>query len=687
MNLITYGYLAASLAHLALASSLIIAKRTSWPLNYLLASSLLLVVWGVAMAISVTVGVTLSEIIAIDALHAFAALLFLGQLIQKNSDGGWRRWFGIFPWLTLPVAGLVFLAARAEQGVSLQAGYYFIVAVSLVGLLAAEQLYRNAGILQRRVVTLIAIAFATFFIFDLFTYSSAILVGALNGELWAARGFVNALLVPLLWVAVRRDPDWQSAFFVSRQVVFYSASLIGVGLYLLLVAVSGFVLQQFGGSWGAILQVVFLVASLILLVLVLFSQALRRRFKVFLATHFYANRYDYREEWLKLIRRLAQDSERAPMPNLCLDALADIIESDGGALWLRDAQADNGYVLGVMFGDFGAVTDLDANHALIQFVRETGWVVDGREAAENPSHYRNQFDTGCDDVVTDDRLFVPLVLDGDLIGIAGLSCPAGLPALNFEDHDLLRTVGQQLAVFLQRDRSREQLAEASQFEVFNRFTAFIMHDLKNLIAQQSLVVANAEKHKSNPEFVDDAMSTIANSVTRMNKLLAQLQGDAEPGRRSKLSARAVLSGVVADAAKRDPVPELVCDEDVTISADAERFRAVLGHLVRNAQEACDPQSGKVTVSLSRESGFALIEVSDTGAGMDGAFIREQLFKPFESTKGAQGMGIGAYQARDYVEQLGGRITVASKPGEGTRFSVHMPAAEGVADGRSATTDG
>ena len=140
--------------------------------------------------------------------------------------------------------------------------------------------------------------------------------------------------MPLV-LAIKRNPDWEAGLFVSRQVVFYSASLIGVGAYLMLVAFGSLFMQRLGGDWGGALRIVFLSASIILLVLLLFSQQLRRRFKVFLATHFYANRYDYREEWLTLIRRLAQDSARAPMPELCLDALVDILDSDGGSLWLR----------------------------------------------------------------------------------------------------------------------------------------------------------------------------------------------------------------------------------------------------------------------------------------------------------------------------------------------------------------
>ncbi len=664
--------MAAALAHLGLALTLVVARRTTWPLNYLLASSLILALWGVLMAFAVSGQLSLSQIIAIDAIHAFAALLFLGQVIQRNNNEGWRRWFGLLPWLTIPVAGLVYWSSTNGQETSLQAAYYFTVAFSLGGLLAVEQIYRNAGLLKRRVVSLIAVAFGVIFVFDLFTYSNAILLGGINEHMWAARGFVNALAVALLLLALRRDPDWQSGLFISRHVVFYSASLVGVGLYLVLVAFGGVLLQEFGGEWGGVLQVLFFVASLVLLALVLFSQQLRRRAKVFLATHFYANRYDYREEWLKLTRRLAQDSARAPMPVLCLDALADIINSDGGALWLRDSQNERHFRVSATFGDFAKTTALDANHPLVAFMQETGWVVDGREAESDPEHYRNLFSPSTDPLVTSDHIFVPLVLDRQLTGIAGLVRPAGMPSMNFEDHDLLRTVGQQLAVFLQRDRNRELLAEARQFEVFNKFTAFIMHDLKNLIAQQSLVVSNAEKHKSNPEFIDDAIETIANSVKRMNKLLAQLQGDPVSATERPVLVREIVGRAVADCGSRKPIPSIVGDCPDKVLADPDKLSAIFGHLIRNAQDASRADHDVITVTVSCDGEHVAAEISDEGTGMSDEFISERLFRPFDSTKGAQGMGIGMYQARDYVQQLGGKLAVASTVGAGTTITVRLP---------------
>ncbi|MEL7310257.1 MAG: XrtA/PEP-CTERM system histidine kinase PrsK [Pseudomonadota bacterium] len=675
MGFIQAGYLTAAVAWLMLAGMLVVNRRFHWPDNFVIAMATLMAGWAAVMAWAALYVSSIGLIIGIDTIHGAALLLFLGQLVSRGNTNPWRRWFSNAPWLLLVVSAFLIWRSLVSDSIDFNFLYYFIVGISIIGLLAVEQIYRNADRPGRRLATLVATSFGFVLTFDLFVYSNAILLGALDEQLWAVRGFVNALVVPVLLFALKQNISSERGLFVSRQVVFYSSTLIGVGAYLVVVAFAGAFIQERGGEWGGQLRGLFFVASLLLLVLTLFSPLLRRRLRVFIATHFYANRYDYREEWLKLIRRLAQDNRRAPMPNLCLDALADILESPAAVLWIK-ASEGGVYDQAAMLGSDSAPETLTEDDPVIGFLLQRDWVIDGREALRDPEHYDHWFDVSKDRVVTHDRIIVPMMLEGELAGVAALVRPSGLPLLNFEDHDLLRTVGQQLAVFLQRDRTRDQLAEAREFDVFNRFTAFIMHDLKNLIAQQSLVVKNAEKHKSNPAFIDDAISTIANSVSRMEKLLAALNRQNEPESVRTIALCELLKRVVEDASNRKPVPKLKCEiEGVMVNADPERLGAVLGHLVRNAQDATIEQTGAVYVELTNDSENAMVRIQDEGIGMTGTFVREQLFRPFISTKGAQGMGIGAYQAREYVSQLNGTLAVDSSVGEGTEFVVSLPLAK------------
>ena len=226
-----------------------------------------------------------------------------------------------------------------------------------------------------------------------------------------------------------------------------------------------------------------------------------------------------------------------------------------------------------------------------------------------------------------------------------------------------------IAVHLAQERSDNQLAEAQQFEAYNRLTAFLLHDLNNLIAQQSLIVANAEKHKRTPEFVDDAIQTIANSVAKMKRVMRQLKRGEANRVVKATNLKFLVSSAVDQCAGHEPVPSIHLDGvDVSFKVDAEEFTMVLVHLIRNAQDAT-PVDGDVTVSLEHRDQQALISVSDSGTGMSPEFIRDHLFRPFDSTKGSQGMGIGAYQAREFARKIGGDLKVESTISRGTTISI------------------
>ncbi len=243
--------------------------------------------------------------------------------------------------------------------------------------------------------------------------------------------------------------------------------------------------------------------------------------------------------------------------------------------------------------------------------------------------------------------------------------------LNFEDHDLLKTAGQQIASYLAQEQSTEQLAEGRQFEAYNRLTAYIMHDLKNLIAQQSLVVANAKRHKKNPKFIDDAVATIEGGVTRMRRVIEHLQQSSIDQRQEKVELGKLIMQAVSQCADRQPIPKThIGDEQIWVRADRERLLMALYHGIRNAQDATGAD-GEVSVELEPNGANCTIRIIDTGAGMDELFVRERLFKPFDSTKGTQGMGMGAYQIRETVRAIGGEVRVQSELDKGTRLVLEL----------------
>lgn len=270
-------------------------------------------------------------------------------------------------------------------------------------------------------------------------------------------------------------------------------------------------------------------------------------------------------------------------------------------------------------------------------------------------------------------LVIPLFQNKLLIGMVLLLQSRAVQQINWEDRDLLKTVANQAASYLALSQASAELVNARQFEAFNRLSAYVVHDLKNVIGQLSLVVANAKKFSHKQEFVEDAMATVDNSVNKMQRMLTQLR----QGRQLQQSSTAIkllplVEEVVRQRSGSKPVPVLSCpEEQLNVVAEQDRLAAVIEHVVQNAQEATS-DDGKVELRLTSDSQSAVIEIEDSGCGMDETFIRERLFRPFDTTKGNAGMGIGAYECREFVRGLGGDVRVSSQPGKGTLFQLYIP---------------
>jgi putative PEP-CTERM system histidine kinase len=270
-------------------------------------------------------------------------------------------------------------------------------------------------------------------------------------------------------------------------------------------------------------------------------------------------------------------------------------------------------------------------------------------------------------------LVTPLILHEHLLGFIVLTRSPAPQHFNWEDCDLLKTAGRQAASHLAQLEAARALADARQFELCSRLSTYVMHDLKNLVAQLSLVVTNAAKHKHNPQFMEDAIRTVEHSVDKMNRLMAHLRsGGGDQLQLVAVDLCELLHDVAKTMANGHPAPNVDCQaKGIAARANKDRFAAIIGHVVRNAQDAT-PDDGRIIMRLFKRDEWAVIEVQDTGNGMDPDFIRDRLFRPFETTKGKSGMGIGVYETREFVRALGGDVEVISRVGEGTTFRLRVP---------------
>jgi putative PEP-CTERM system histidine kinase len=549
--------------------------------------------------------------------------------------------------------------------------------LAIAGMALVEQVLRNTPAERRWTIKFLCIGLGAIFVFDFYLYTDALLFRRVDREIWLARGVVNAMVVPLIAVAAARNPDWSLPLFVSRRAVLHTTAFFSAGVYMLLMALAGYYIKVYGGEWGAVLQTAFLFGAGVVLVALLFSGQLRARLKVLINKHFFNYRYDYREEWLRLIEILTGRRSDQPLYERVVLAIGEIVESRGGLLWLCDGQGACRPVARFNHPDV-LLPAQSVGEPLIAFMEERRWVINLQEYASNAAMYGALPLPDWLAQVQDPWLIVPLMHNDRLSGFVVLMESRAPQALNWENLDLLKMAGLQAASYLVLNQAAEALAEARQFEGFNRLSAFVMHDLKNLIAQLSLVATNAQRHKHNPEFVDDAVRTIENSVAKMNRLMAQLRTAVAPPGAEPVDVGALLAGVVAGHQRQQPAPRLDNQAGgLHVRADADRLSAVLGHIVQNAQDATPP-TGEIHVTLKRNSGHAIVTVRDTGSGMDEAFVRERLFRPFDSTKGLTGMGIGAYECREFVKSLGGWVEVESMPGRGTSFVIGLPLADSAA---------
>jgi putative PEP-CTERM system histidine kinase len=546
--------------------------------------------------------------------------------------------------------------------------------LAILGLVMIEQVVRFTPGALTPALRLCLVGLGGMFAYDLFLFSQAQLLEGIDAISWSLRGLFAAVLLVPLAMGVWRTPASEPRVFVSRHVVFYSSAFVAVGVYLSLMSLGGYYVRQHGGQWGNALQVVFLCGAAAVLVSLLLSESPLRRLRVFISTHFYRNKYDYRITWLRFIETLSADAEDDAR-RTAVRAVAQVFSSPGGILFAPDEQGRHYVPVAswpIPLESIPGLAPVSATSDMVQFIKEKHWILHLGEYRREPHVYRNIALPTWFEVNPALTIVSPLLELEKLTGFFVLYEPPPPFELTYEDRDLLKTVGRHVATLLAQREADRKLAESRQFEAYNRLTAFMMHDLKNSVAQLGLVVANAERHKRNPEFIDDAIGTIANAVERMTRLIEQLRDSGRGSRAQPVRIDELIEGAVARCAYKAPIPTLaVAESPLNVRADPERLASVLDHVLRNAQDAAP--RGTVAVQLVRSGAEVRLEVRDTGAGMDPEFVRERLFRPFDSTKGSKGMGIGAYQAREYVQSLGGRVEVQSSPGEGTTFSIILPA--------------
>ncbi len=680
MNIGFYSYIFALIAYAILATLLIVSWKGRQFGILLILASLTMVIWaGISASIAIPLNIPIEIYQIAEILHSSFWCVLLLKILSQNKDLNKRQaiWTKVF-YLAVACSLIVTFiwptvhnyTGSPDRFLS-ELAIIIWITMTIIGMLLVEQIFRNSAPDERWAIKYLCLGVGCIFAYDFFMFSEALLFNDLNQQLWNARGVVDGIVVPLIAISIARNPKWSVGIHVSRHVVFHSATLIGAGIYLLTMAAVGYFIRFYGGTWGGVLQVVFLFGSGLLLVILLFSGKIRARVRTLLSKHFFSYKYDYREEWLRFTQTMDESEDK--VPERIIRAMAALVNSNAGILWVR--MDNGGYDLLAHWNmpapEYTSSTSLDP---VTGFITKTHWVIDINEYNEHPDIYGDLDLPSWLESIANAWLIIPLIFKTEVLGIVLTSKSDLQQSINWEDRDLLKMAGHQAASYLAQYQSDQQLIQARQFEAFNRLSAYVIHDLKNILAQQSLIVSNAERHRDNPDFFDDVISTIKNSVARMTRLMDQMKS----GIRGTTIYSVELSGLLMTVIEarsnsgQKPIPLFhTIDQKLYIDADKEQLATVFSHIIQNAQEATN-KDGHVTVRLSCSSHQALIEIEDDGVGMDEAFIRDRLFRPFDTTKGLTGMGIGVFESREFIRSIGGNIFVESTPGKGSKFTIALP---------------
>lgn len=590
------------------------------------------------------------------------------------------------PWQVSFVAGAAALAATAAAGLHWpflvsawprgplpyalltpagQAGIAIEILATIAVLYGLEPSVRNSYGSARWQLKYLALGLGGIFVVRFYLLSQLLLFRVLTPDnltigsvtLTLGLGFVAAGLVRT--GALRADVS------VSRHFV-YRSIVVGIcGAYLLLAGAAGWLLNTLGipdkAFWGTLV----LFVSVMGLAALLLSESLRWRLRRYISTHFYTDKYDYRQQWRSFTQSL---TARVTVDGIGASLLRSVMGTIGttrAALYLAEAGegplglaaavgADRlPKTLAFRLEDFSTRPGLPEARFIATLGRE-------RSEALLPIGF----------VVA-----IPLPSQGRLLGLILVGPERTETSYGLEDIDLLTTLGEQAASAIATARLSEQLARTRAFDAFNRLSSFIIHDLKNSISALSLLTQNARAHLEDPEFQREALRTLERTVGRMQTLLGRLSsrqaGEALVMEEMQLDA--IVEETVESALAGSRVrPKLELEPVPPVSADADAIQRVIQNLITNAMEAMGGE-GEITLRTFEREGLVGCAVTDAGCGMSEEFIRKSLFVPFQSTKKG-GWGIGLYQAREILTAHGGRLEVVSQEGRGTTVTLLLPEA-------------
>lgn len=542
--------------------------------------------------------------------------------------------------------------------------FYLLILVYLViALINLEHTFVHATHASRWKIKFELLGAGAFLAVLIIYYSEALLFRTINMQLVPTRSLLLVVAVAMMsYSRLKRGSGVKVC--VSQQMARRSAVLLAVGIYIIGFGLAGEGMKYFGdGFQRAMILAATLLTGLGLFV-ILISETVKRKATVFIHNNFYQNKYDYRSQWLKFTDRLSSSQTSEELLRSIVSEFCDTFGMGTGALFILNQERDTYLQMtGVaMYDDY---VSFRINDPAIESLAASRRIVDLRDsvAEDESDHHKAFFEEA------ETRFIIPLFMNEILDGFIIVGRPLNANEIyNCEDFDLMRTLAKQTSSALMNLRLSDQLACSRELAAIGKVSAFVMHDLKNLVLTVSLLLENAQEHITVPAFQNDLLMSLGNTVIQMKTIISRLKHLPEKNS-LQLSPVDLLQMAHDTATLVNGTTLEVTGTSVIAEADREELQKVALNLMLNAVEATEGNS-PVTVEVG-EKETPFFRVKDKGCGITPAFLQHLLFTPFNSTK-KTGLGIGLYQSKQIIEAHGGSIEVVSSIGKGSEFTVWLP---------------
>jgi putative PEP-CTERM system histidine kinase len=571
---------------------------------------------------------------------------------------------------------------ESDQGWALSFGHaaklvnMFCLIGAVMALNNLEKTFRSAVGTMRWRIKFLILGLAVIFASRVYSLSQDMLYAGHDLTLTDFESAALLISCALITIGYLRNGFAEVDVYPSYSVLQGTITVVLAGGYLFAVGLLAQLIASLGGAGSFRTQAFLVLVGIIVLAILLLSERLRQRIKRFLSRHFKRPQHDFRKLWPLFTQRMSGVLDHDALCGIAVKLISETFHVLSVSIWRADERkgrlvcaASTAQLARDNTGEHiwipleSSIPPNSANVSMpfnLDQAKEE-WAESLRTASR--AHFR----TG------GHRIAVPLCAGGRWLGSAILADRVnGLP-YTIEEFELLKCIGDQVAASLQNLRLTDELMQAKELEAFQTMSAFFVHDLKNATSTLSLTLQNFPLHFDDPDFRNDILRAIENTLNRINLHINRLSM-----LRNKLDLKPVesdLNQLVMDTLKslnEMPGVELVKDLHPLpkVVVDREQLQSVVTNLLLNAHDAIG-SDGQIRIETGQRDGRAVLSVTDNGCGMSPDFLRDSLFRPFQTTK-KKGLGIGMFQSKMIVEAHRGDIHVESEPGRGTRFGVTLP---------------